>query len=103
MIIRAIYKPNVLGDYIIPPDELEKAHMTLIGKPVKLNFKETIGKVIDVQHFKNNELEITLELPELRGGYITSHIDNDKRVRDISFTELSMVIEESEKNRKKVS
>ena len=95
MKIKAIYKPNLCGGYHISPDELEKSYETLIGKPVKLNFKEEIGIVLDAQHYKNGVLELTLELPDLQGEYIAQSIKQNEGPYAITFMGVSIPVQSS--------
>ena len=90
MKIKATYTPNQFGHYMITPDELEKSYRTLIGRPVKLNGVE-VGTVLDAEHYNNNEIELTLELPDLQGQCTVKGIENNK-MTDVVFTGLSMTV-----------
>lgn len=97
MRVKAIYKPGQHGDIMISPDELERSYRTLIGKPVRLNFDKEIGVVVDAQHYKNDEIELTLELPELRGEYI-AHDIQENSAKAITFTGVSIIVSTKQRN-----
>ena len=96
MSVKTIYKPNQHEHTKISSEQLKKSYRTLIGKPVKLNFKEEVGPVIDIRFHKNDELEIIMKLPDLRGEYIAQGITDIGQALNVIFNGLSMILSTKE-------
>ena len=99
------YTPWVGSGIFISKEELEKSARTLIGKPVKVNFKETVGIIIDAE-YKDGGIDYEIELNDPRAEYMYRERLGDNAF-EVVFTSLSLTknnslsetkIKEKEKN-----
>ena len=89
------YTPWIGSGMFITHEELEKSARTLIGKPVKLNFGNKVGVVIDA-NYCDGGIDYELELDEPRAEYMY-HVRMGDEVQQIVFTGLSLTDNSSNK------
>jgi len=93
MRIKGRYTPWSKNTIIITNEELEKATRSLIGKPVKLNFDEVIGVVMDAE-YEDGGIDYEAEILDARAGSKYGTLDGNI-ARDVVFQCLSLVTDEN--------
>ncbi|HUW44754.1 MAG TPA: hypothetical protein VMW50_03070 [Dehalococcoidia bacterium] len=82
------YTPWVGSNIFISKEELEKSARTLIGKPVKANFKEIVGIIIDAE-YRDGGIDYEMELNDPRTEYMYRERLEDN-IFEVVFTGLSL-------------
>lgn len=83
------WEPTHIKNIVFPEEELQRAARTLVGRPVRVNFKgDAVGHVVDAEYTLGG-IDYVVEIPSLKAGFTMRYMEG-RKIRGVTFTELSL-------------